>query len=185
MFWEIKKKKKQQKKKLIAKNMKKYLHNRNGQYYIANKCHQFSNLEVIYIAEYTKVIHWLKIEQKPSGTRLAFCFILKPKITFFHLLLFVFFGWTRRLLSLVVTSLSFVVTCCTTRFHSLSLDPPLISIFMNDLPMLWCECFSQVFIIKIKKGFSIELSESIPIVPSISLLLLIIFPVNLNGLEMN
>ena len=63
MFWEIKKKTKQQKKKLIAKNMKKYLHNRNGQYYIANKCHQFSNLEVIYIAEYTKVIHWLKIEQ--------------------------------------------------------------------------------------------------------------------------
>ena len=56
-FQEIKKKKQQQKKKLIAKNMKKYLHDRNAQYYIANKCHQFSNLEVIYIAEYTKVIH--------------------------------------------------------------------------------------------------------------------------------
>ena len=51
--------------------------------------------------------------------------------------------------------------------------------------MLWCECFSQVFIIKIKKGFSIELSESNLILASISLLLLIIFPVNLNALEMN
>ena len=51
--------------------------------------------------------------------------------------------------------------------------------------MLWCECFSQVFIIEIKKGFSIELSESIPIVAFISLFLLIIFPVNLNGVEMN
>ena len=51
--------------------------------------------------------------------------------------------------------------------------------------MLWCECFSQVFIIKIKKAFSIELSGSNPIVASVSLLLLIFFPVNLNGLEMN
>ena len=102
--------------------MKKYLHDRNGQYYIANKCHQFSNLEVIYIAEYTKVIHWLKIEQKPSGTRLAFCFIFKPKITFFHLLLFVFIRWTTRLLSLVVIRchlLSLVVPLVATRCHSM------------------------------------------------------------------
>ena len=97
--------------------MKKYLHDRNAQYYIANKCHQFSNLEVIYIAEYTKVIHWLKIEQKPSGTRLAFCFILKPKITFFHLLLFVFFepGVCCHLLSLVVP---LVFTRCHSIHHS-------------------------------------------------------------------
>ena len=51
--------------------------------------------------------------------------------------------------------------------------------------MLWCECFLQVFIIEIKKGFSIELSESIPVVASISPLFSIIFPVNLNGLETN
>ena len=36
--------KKKKKKKLIAKNMRKYLHDRNAKYYIANICHQFSDL---------------------------------------------------------------------------------------------------------------------------------------------
>ena len=82
-------------------------------------------------------------------------------------------------------SMSFVVTCCTSCCHSLSLDAPLVSLFMNSLPMLPCESFSQVFVMEIKKRFSIELSESIPIVASISPLIFTIFPVNLNGLEMN
>ena len=56
--------------------------------------------------------------------------------------------------------LSFVITCCTTRCHSLSLDAPLVSLFMNDFSMLWCESFSQVFIMEIKKRFSIELSHA-------------------------
>ena len=51
--------------------------------------------------------------------------------------------------------------------------------------MLWRESFSQMFIIDIKKAFSIELSEIIPIVVSISLFLLIVFCVSLNALEMN
>ena len=60
----------------------------------------------------------------------------------------------------------------------------LLNLFMNDLPMLWCESFSQLFVMEIKKRFFIELSESIPIVTSISPLIFTIFPVNLNGLEM-
>ena len=51
--------------------------------------------------------------------------------------------------------------------------------------MVWCEYFSQVFIMEIKKRFPIEHSESIPIVASISVLIFTIFPVNLKGLEMN
>ena len=38
---------------------------------------------------------------------------------------------------------------------------------------------------EIKKRFSIELSESISIIASISPLIFTIFPVTLNGLEMN
>ena len=51
--------------------------------------------------------------------------------------------------------------------------------------MLWCESFSQVFVMEIKKRFSFELSESILIVASISPLIFTIFLVNFNGLEMN
>ena len=50
-------------------------------------------------------------------------------------------------------SLSFVVIVCNSLYHLLSLDVTFISLFINDLPMLWCECFSQVFIIEIKKDF--------------------------------
>ena len=83
------------------------------QIYVIN----FSDLQVIYIAEYITVINRLKIEQKPSGTRLAFSFLLKPKITFFHLLLFVLFAEPHVCCHL----LSFFVICCHLLYRSLSL----------------------------------------------------------------
>ena len=46
--------------KLRAKQMKKYLHDKNIKYYIKNICHQFLCLQVIYIAEYVVVKHWIK-----------------------------------------------------------------------------------------------------------------------------
>ena len=46
--------------KLRAKQMKKYLHDKNIKYHIKNICHQFLYLQVIYIAEYVVVKHWIK-----------------------------------------------------------------------------------------------------------------------------
>ena len=43
--------------KLRAKQMKKYLHDKNIKYHIKNTCHQFLYLQVIYIAEYVVVKH--------------------------------------------------------------------------------------------------------------------------------
>ena len=49
--------------------------------------------------------------------------------------------------------------------------------------MLKCEYFSQIFTIEVKKYF--KMPEGIWIGASISLSLLIVFPVNLNALEVN
>ena len=76
-----------------------------------------------HIEVHTLPKNWKK---KSLAIRLVFCFILKPKITVFYLLSFVFSCCTTcwHSLSLTVTcchSLSFIVICCTTRCHSLSL----------------------------------------------------------------
>ena len=83
-----------------------------------------------------------------SGTKVAFCFILKLKITLFYLLSFVFICYTTHchLLSLIVIcfqslsflydSLSVIVILCHflkhLLYHSLSLDGPFFSIFINS-----------------------------------------------------
>ena len=74
------------------------------------------------------VIYCMKIEWNYSGTRLAFCFILNLKVTLLYLLSFVFIHFITRshLVSLIVIfyySLSFVVARChsfVTRCHPLS-----------------------------------------------------------------
>ena len=41
--------------KLIAKKMKKYLHDRDIKYYVENICHQFPELQIIYIAAHREL----------------------------------------------------------------------------------------------------------------------------------
>ena len=80
-----------------------------------------------------------KLKKKNSlAIRLTFCFILKPKITVFYLLSFVFSCCTTcwHSLSLIVTRchlLWSVVPLVVIRCHLLSFDVPLICLFINDL----------------------------------------------------
>ena len=41
--------------------MKKYLHDRDTKYHTGNICHQFLDLQIIYITEYIVVMYWIKI----------------------------------------------------------------------------------------------------------------------------
>ena len=98
----------------------------------------------------------IKIELKPSRIRLAICFILKHKITFFYLLLFVFIRWITRLLSLVVIRchlLSLVVPLVVTRCHSMH----------HSLVFLWtifqcCDvsAFHRCFLSILRKHFPLN-----------------------------
>ena len=87
-----------------------------------------------------------------------------PKITFFTCSYLFSFAKPHFVVTCCY-SLPFVVSCCTTRCHSLSLDAPLLSLFMNDLPMLWCECFLQVFIVKIKRDFPLNFLKVFQLLP--------------------
>ena len=77
------------------------------------------------------VIYCAKNEYSYPGTTLAFCFFLKQKITLFFFLSFVFIRFITR-----CNLLSFLVTRCTIRCHSLyhplSLFLPLVCLFIND-----------------------------------------------------
>ena len=131
----------------------------------------------------------LRIEQKPSRTRLrtslqepeAFCFILKPKIPFFYLVLFVFICWTTRyhLLSLVVIRcylLSLAVPLVVTHFHSMHHFPVFFKRTSNVVIWVLFNLWNLFNLLsRLTKIFSIKLYESFPIVASISLLLLFIF----------
>ena len=148
-----------------------------------------SNLFCWICYSYTLTKNWIKAFRN----QFDLLFHFETYNHFLSLALICFHSLNRTFVVTCCHSLLYVVICCTTRCHLLSLDAPLVSLFVNNISMLRCECFSQVkksrlrkiINIEIKKIFSIELYESIPIVASISLLLLIIFSVNLNGLEMN
>ena len=79
--------------------MKKYLHDTGTKHYIEDIYHQFPDLKIIYIAEY-RVLHKKlnKVLQEPNWPFVSFCNLK----SLFYLLLF-------------------VLICCTTPYHKLSL----------------------------------------------------------------
>ena len=116
---------------------------KSTKYYIENICHQFLILQIIYVAEYIVVIHWIS------------CSILKPKSLSFtcsHSFSFVFICWTTPcyLLPFVITSyitysysLSFIVIRC----HSLSLVVICCDSLSHSLWLVVIRCHSLLLVV--------------------------------------
>ena len=101
--------------------MKKYLHDTGTKHYIEDIYHQFPDLKIIYIAEY-RVLHKKlnKVLQEPNWPFVSFCNLK----SLFYLLLFVLICCTTP-----YHKLSLIVICC----HSLLLDLSLVAIHCHSL----------------------------------------------------
>ena len=122
-------------------------------YYIENIFHQFSDLKIIYIAEYIVVIYciknWIKFfkNQTVSFWNLKFLYFTCSHWFSFVVPLAVIRCHSLSLLSLVLIcchSLSFVVTRCTTRCHLLYYSLSFVITHCHSLSLVATRCTSRL-----------------------------------------
>ena len=94
----------------FSKRLYNRLYNRNTN----NVFHHVSDVQTICFVEYAIIIHHVKSWIKTFRNQTGLCFIFKLKITLFYLL-----SSAVICCNSLYQSMSFVVTCCTTRCNSM------------------------------------------------------------------